>query len=82
MPSHAIDMIIWDNSADNSIVASAVSPKGLVFLRTLTMQEDTSSVSILFTPEEFLQQIPPGLEVAFNREDGNLIKLDGVHPLQ
>ena len=82
MPSHAIDMIIWDNTADNSIVASAVSPKGLVFLRTLTMQEDTSSISILFTPEEFLQQIPPGMEVAYNRTDGKLVKLDGVLPLQ
>lgn len=82
MPSHAIDMIIWDNTADMAIVASAVSPKGLVFLKSLTLQEDTSSVTLECMPEEFVREIPPGMEVAYNRTDGNLVKLMGIHPLQ
>jgi hypothetical protein len=82
MRSHAIDVIIWDNTADMAIVASAVSPKGLYFLRSLTCREDTSSVTVECSPEDFIQEIPPGMEVAYNRTDGKLVKLMGVAPLQ
>lgn len=82
MPSHCIDVIIWDNTADMAIVASAVSPRGLSFLRSLTLQDDTSSVTLECQPEELIQEIPPGMEVAYNRTDGTLVKISGVHPLQ
>ena len=82
MRSHCIDILIWDNTADMAIVASAVSPKGLAFLRSLTMQEDTSSVTLECMPEEFVKEIPPGMEVAYNRTDCTLVKICGVHPLQ
>lgn len=82
MPSLAIDLVIWDNTADMAIVASAVSPEGLAFLRSLTMQEDTSSITIQCGPEEFLSQVPPEMEVAYNRSDRTLVKLDGTRLLQ
>jgi hypothetical protein len=82
MQSHAIDVIIWDNTADMAIVASAVSPQGLGFLRSLTCREDTSSIQVECSPEEFIQEIPPGMEVAYNRTDSKLVKLMGINPLQ
>lgn len=64
------------------MVASAVSPKGLDFLYGLTKERYVTSIILVGEPEEFMQVIPPGMEVAFNRTDGNLVKLSSVHPLQ
>jgi len=76
----AIDVVVWNDGGD--IIASPISPSGKKFLKELTGEEDTDTVQVQASIEEFMSHIPPGLNVYFNRDDGKLVHLSVKFCLQ
>jgi len=82
VPSQTIDVILWDDSENDQIMASPISSAGLRFLKTLTGDEDTGIMSITTTPNEFAHHIPSGLRVLFIGEDGIAMPVEAILGLQ
>lgn len=81
MPS-AIDVMIWNDTEAQEIVAVPVSVTGREFLQNITGLRDVNAVGISVSMEEFTLHTPPNLRVFFNRDDGRLVALVGKNPLQ
>lgn len=80
MPS-SIDVMMWDNPESEVMMLSPVSFKGLQFLRSLG-GESTTIMVLTEGPAKFIPHVPPGVIVIFNNDDGKLVPIDAIKPLQ
>lgn len=82
MPSRHIDVILWDSPDDEAIIGSAVSPRGLRFLREFSGNSEALYMKINVPPSELMAHIPPDVFVVFYREDGLMMPVGEQKSLQ
>jgi hypothetical protein len=52
------------------------------FLNHLSGEKDIAILQINSPVDDFLPHVPPDVVVVFNRDDGQLVKLDAIQGLQ
>lgn len=82
MPFPNIDVIIWNDSERHMIMASAVSPKGMRFLDSLTGEKANGMIELACSPQEFERHVPVGVTVVFLKDDNTFVRITTTQGLQ